>query len=590
MNEYDFLHMYVEVYMKKILVLTMFALITLSAGFSQELITLDGSNQNLTTAGFEMNEYDYLINPLYFSRLSNPWMFFGMDGSVTQLANNIISNGVSAGWAPGGPMTPVFLGNYKTNSDLSVADEGDNVEIDYTTYDQATGTYAEVTETVTKNIRNSEIIHDLVLHGGLSISDTLALAMQFAMAMDTWRVEYLDYTNNYSNTAAPAPSTLSSKDRRTERTVHMRDSSENSYKVDLEAGLDLGNFVSRIVLGLGWYYPGSANNVYRETQTDYDLAGGIDDTIIDEQNIAEYSGQYYYSGSAFTSFSMTGSGVTAAEFFRVALQTDNTLPLGEDFNLIIPFNVQYDFYSPNLNTVFTDTGIVYNDAVAGGQEESRDVTTTTTNLSRTLDLAASTGGHVAKSVSPTENTSLHFGGGLDFEFLGTSDTRTQQKVRHYQEDNNGDGDYADAGTDVDTTYTESGYEVQRRELDYNFDLTGRVGLSYSPVPVLNFHAGFTTTAEIDMAAVNTLTTGNAGFIYEQYTDNLESANSYARRQKDGTSTESTPASSFGTDFDFTTNAEFGFTLDFSDNFRLDARATAGDLGFDEFSAVLIYSK
>ena len=37
----------------------------------------------------------------------------------------------------------------------------------------------------------------------------------------------------------------------------MRDDSDNNYRLDAEAGLTLGSAKSRLVLGLGWYYPHS---------------------------------------------------------------------------------------------------------------------------------------------------------------------------------------------------------------------------------------------------------------------------------------------------------------------------------------------
>ena len=578
--------------MKKSILLGILVLAVVLNGFSNELISLDGSNQYKTTVGFEMNEYDYLINPLYIHLLSSPWYFFGLDGDVTQLANNIIGDGMAAGMALGGAMTPVFLVNYSTTSYLSAAEEGEeNISLSYDTYDQATGTYALVTESIEKNTKYSHIIHDLVLHGGLSLSENFALAFQDALAMDAYRINRVKYSNEYTNTAAPTDATLSAKGNRTDTSVHMRASSENSYKIDVEAGLDTGAFQSRMVLGAGWFYPGSGNNIFEEIETVY--SGGLDPTVRDQENITTYTGQYYSSGSTVNPsqcFDMTGAFVTAAEYFAIGLQTDNTIPMDRGAYLFIPFNVQYDIYSPNLSLAENITTVTYNDGTADNPEDSRDETITTTNLTRNLDLSASTGAGLGKMVQPTEQTQLHFGTQLDFEFIGLNDIKTQQKVDHYQEDVNGDGDYADVGTDIDTVYTQSGYEVQRRELDYNFDLSVDVAVSYSPVAPLTFHTGATTSAGVDLQSLSTLTTGNSGFIYEQYTDNLEDANSYDQRQKDGTSTASSRSTSFGSDFDFYTNAFFGFTLEFSENFKLDARATAGDVGFEEFSVIGMYSR
>jgi len=87
------------------------------------------------------------------------------------------------------------------------------------------------------------------------------------MIMDRWNVQRSVYTNTYSNTASPADTALTGKGDLTQTTVTMRNGSENSYKLDIETGLNLENFSSRIVLGAGWFNPGTASNSYQQVVT-----------------------------------------------------------------------------------------------------------------------------------------------------------------------------------------------------------------------------------------------------------------------------------------------------------------------------------
>ena len=579
--------------MKRLLVLFLVLGVTATATYSQEQIALTGSNQNQTTLGFEMNEYDYLINPLYLGMLSDPWLFFALDNDVNQLGANIVGDGFRVGWAPGGTMTPVFLTNYRTSMfNLDAADPENNVEITRTGYDTATGQYATITETVNEDIKRNEHVHDLVLHGGLSLSEELALVLQFGMALDFWSVQSVAYTNTYTNTAAISDASLTTRGNRTETVVNMRDNSENSYRMDVEAGLSLGDIMTRAVLGLGWYQPLSGRNTYTQTVTQYNAGFGLDDTVRDQEFITNYTGQYYTpsGGVPTASFTMGAAGVDFAEYLAVGLDSETMLPLGDLGKLTIPFGVGMDIYPRELDAIQTNTIVTYDDSSDPSVETSRNATTTTTTLVRTWDLMASTGAALSKSVKPAENTELHLGANLDFRFDSVNDTKTQTQVQRFQQDNDDDQAYATQGIDIDYTYTESGYEVQLSQQNYTVVLGVKTAVSYSPVPLLTFHAGASTGLSVQMTATSSLTTGGPGFVYEQYTDNLDPTNSYDQRQKNGSTNDSIPGASFSTDFVPSTGASFGFTLNFSEAFKIDARSVySGNVGFSEFSVLGMYS-
>ena len=579
--------------MKKLVIIFMCSICLVSAAYTQETVVLWGSNQNITTLGFEMNEYDYLIDPFSFSLLSDPWIFFALDSSVAQLAADIVGDGFRFGWAPGGRMTPVFLFNYYTNmTQLDSAREADNIEFTRTGYDTTTGLYASIVEDVNQDLAYNRNIHDSVLHGGFTLSDTLALAFQFGLAMDRYVYQNVQYTNTYTNAAAASAASLSTRGARTDTLARMRLGTDNHYALDTEAALDLGTFRSRLVLGTGWYNPTCGNDMHQETVTTYNAGGGLDDTVRDQEQVTTYSGQYYLDSgvSPNASFSMGNTAVSYAEFFRVGLDTENTLAMGS-WDLTIPFIVRFDLYPQNQQTVYSVMTVYYDDAdsSADGTETGRDGTTTTTTLNRTLDMAASTGAEVYRSFEPTSNTALHVGGSFGFTFDAASDTKAQEQSQVYQEDNDGGG-YATAGTDVSWVYTQSGYEEQNRVFQYDFDLGVDTAVSYSPVDVLTFHAGASVGLSVDLTSTSTLTTGSAAFVYEQYTDTLDSANSYLIRQKDASTNNSIPSTLFSTDVTFSTSAVFGFTLVFSDAFKVDARAvSSGNVGFEEFSVLGMYS-
>jgi hypothetical protein len=578
--------------MKRILLLITFLGFAATALCAQETLSLAGSNQNQTTLGFELNEYDYLINPLYLGRLVDPWLFFALDDDVNQLGADIAGNGLRAGWAPGGEMTPVFLADYLTDMDtLERVDPEENVEITRTGYDIATGQYATIVEAVSEDIKREREIHDLVLHGGLSLTDMIGLAVQLGVAIDRWTIESVDYTNTYTDTAAISDASLTTRGPLTEIVVNMHDETENSYQLDVEVGLTTKDIRSRIVLGTGWYYPHTRNNSYTETVTVYNAGGGLDDTIRDQETITSYTGQYTTGGGLpAAGFTMTSPVVDAAEYFGVGVYSETMLPIGEVAELTIPFGVGMDIHPRSLQTVESTTIVTYDDASATSLETSRSTTTTTTSLVRTQDLSATAGAEIGKSVIPTENTGLHLGAGLDIVFESAKDVKTQTGQQLLQQDNDGDGAYTTAGTDVDYTYTESGYEVQRTQFEYAGILQVKSAVSFTPVPVLTFHAGASAGLRVRLTSTSSLTTGDAAFVFEQYTDNLDDANSYAIRQKDGSANDSIPDSSRETDFTPFTDAAFGFTLAFSDNFKIDARSVySGNVGFAEFSVLGMYS-
>jgi hypothetical protein len=326
--------------------------------------------------------------------------------------------------------------------------------------------------------------------------------------------------------------------------------------------------------------------------TVYNDASGFDDTVRDRETITSYTGQYATNGGLPSAgFTMGSTGVDYAEHFGVGLDSETVLPLGDRGELTIPVGVGMDIYPRELEAAKTIATVSYDDSSDPSAETSRDATTITTTLVRSWDLSANTGAAIGTSVIPSENTELHLGANLGFGFGSVNDNRTETTVQRFRQDNDDDEAYTTEGVDIDYTYAQSGYEVQLSQQDYTVGLGVDTAVSYSPVPLLTFHAGASTTLAVQMIATSSLTTGDSGYVYEQYTDNLEPTNSYDRRQKDGSANGSIPDTSFAMEFDPSTSAVFGFTLNFSENFRIDARsvASSGKVGFEEFSVLAMYS-
>jgi hypothetical protein len=317
--------------------------------------------------------------------------------------------------------------------------------------------------------------------------------------------------------------------------------------------------------------------------------GGIDNTVMDSQTITTQSGAYYYNGAVLPRFQMNTNSPVVPSSIQLTLDTSSTLELSDGLRLDIPLGAGMSLY-PDQSTVNQTTNISYNDAVSNTPETNRSTTTVTTQLAVGSDIDANAGAILRKDLDPADNVAFHLGAGLYLMMNIYQDSRTQTQTTRTQWDNNTDGDYADAGEDVDTVYSESGYSIQQSSGTYTGVLMIPLSVSWKPFPKLTFHAGTTTSMSVAITTSDTITEGNAAFIYESFTDNLESNNSYTQRLKDGTNNASTPNRMMNTNFGFSTAGSFGFTLQLTDNLSIDALAQANSLAFGTFSLTGVYSK
>jgi hypothetical protein len=568
-----------------VIVLSTFFPLALTA----QLISFTASNQSQATVGFEMNEYDWMLNPVYYDLLNRSALHFALDGAGLQLGTDTAGYGFRAGyaWIMQG-FSPLVMLDYYTAASTSTAAAADNIQYAFLNYDSASGRYGTITETASPTISNVSPAQRLVAFFGGKIDGPVQFDVQFEWLLDRTTMTSLSYVNTYSNAAAATESTLTSKGNRTDTTVSLRNStSPNALALEGEVGLIFGFLTSRISLGTGLMNWDFTAPLYSQLATQYDV--GLDPTIRDQETVTESSGAYYYNGaSAVASFGMDTSTPVYVPQVPVALDSSTILTFDPTFTLEIPAALRLNLV-PTATTASTVRTISYNDAAADNAETARTESVTTNTLSYGRNLAASVEGLVRKSFSQDDSAVLHLGAGLKVAYAGWQATRGSVKSTHTQVDGNGNGNYADAGTDTDTTYTRSGYEIQNSNDQVSTTLRVPLAVSYTPVSSLTFHAGTETSMTATLTLLSSLTTGSSTYRYEAYTDALVPGNTYAQRPIDLSANSSIPASSAGWGFAFQVTGKFGATLRLTDSFVIDALASGSTAGFSSFRLMGVYS-
>jgi hypothetical protein len=551
---------------------------------SAQLVSFSASNQNLATVGFETNAYDWMLNPLFYGQIDASTLFVSLDAYGSQLGSGIVGSGFRGGYAwimPG--FSPLLMLDYRTTASSSSADEAGNTQLSYTGYDAASGRYGTITQTV--NITPSSVspAQKLIAQFGGKMDGPINFDAQFEWLLDNTIATGLSYQNTYTNTTAPTDSTLSSMGARTDTTIALRNNAVNVLALEGEVGLAFGSLTSRISLGTGlmnWDYTAPS---YDQTATSY--SAGSDPTKKDTEVHTIYAGAYYYSsGSATASYAMDTNTPNYLPYVPLSLDSSTLLTLEPSFTVEIPFSFTANFV-PATATTNTSRTMSFDDV--SSQETSRLDVSTVNAIAYGRNLSTSLEGVVRKSFS-SGDAILYLGSGLKLAYNGWQATRTSTNVTHTQTDGNANGNYTDAGVDTDTTYTKSGYGIVNSNDQIATTLRVPVAVTWTPLPNLSFHAGTETSMTATCTLLSSTTTGTSSYIYETFTDNLVSANSYAQRQISGSSNASVPASSSTWGFAFNTTGRFGVTLAIADNFTIDALAQTSYVGFGSFSLTGVY--
>ncbi|MDC7225404.1 MAG: hypothetical protein PQJ61_01420 [Spirochaetales bacterium] len=575
--------------MKKSLSLISIILLCTSALFAQESITPEGSNTFQSSNGTVRNAYDYLLDPAYVDMMEGETLFFALDNSGDQFGTDYF-NGFRAGWAVDENLG--FIINYRTDSymiDKNLGDGTDsteNITYDYTGYDQATGQYTTITETVNDELEDNNIEHSLFFHTIYNLGDGMGIAVQTLADVDFYNYKNLAYTDTYSNTASPTDATLTTRGDQTETIDSLLDNDRNIIALDVEFGMDSDDFLTRVVLGLEANNIRFSSSAHTVTVTDFNDGAGVDNTIRDDETITSYTGQYYTTDgtSANASFGMNSSTPLYLSTIGAGIGSDTEIPM-DGFTLVIPGDIGFDFPMGKLQTVASTTTVTYDDADADNIETSRSVDTDTTTLDMGLDMYARTGAGIKKIFTPAENVIVTAIPGLYASVDVYNDTRTRTTTALTQVDGDGDGAYTTVSSDTDTEYTQSGYEYKTSRLTTNISFQLPVGLEWKANELMSFRAGYDMSLTVSMVGLSTLQTGNSAYTYEQYTDNLDSANSYDLRRIDGSNDDSIATTTFTTDFGFSATGMFGASLDISENFTVDLMATGSTVEIDAFTVM-----
>ncbi len=157
-----------------------------------------------------------------------------------------------------------------------------------------------------------------------------------------------------------------------------------------------------------------------------------------------------------------------------------------------------------------------------------------------------------------------------------------------QIDGSGDGLFTDVLFDTDTVSRLYGYSIDTSELVATGSVDIPVAVSFHPVPLLDFHAGTTTTLQVTMTVNQSSVTG--GLQNEEYTDNLDATNDYTDEPANNSNTQDFPNKDTTTTFAFSTFPFFGITLHLSESLKIDAIGTGwGGAGLDAFSLTAIWN-
>jgi hypothetical protein len=552
----------------------------LSLAGAEEFITLSESNRSRATMGFELSDYDYLINPVYFSKIETTTLFTALDNDSYQFGGTSGFRGGVAFVRDG--ISPLLVGNYRGFAYREEASAEDSVDLAYIGYDVDTGNYDSITRAVQTPMPNSEQYHELLLHTGVRLSNRLGLALQASWEYAWYNGSESSYSDIYTDTSAPTDSTLSIKGDRVETVVDMA-SGENHIVLEPEIGYSTDRLKLRVLAGVGFYNTSGRNSSYLQTVTKHNV-GGVDDLAVDEITSTEYAGSYrwYFGASTPSSLLSMGSLSLGGARTGVSLTLDSEYDLATGNTSVAPWISAEASLHPDQRREETVTTARYDDAVDDGPVIGRDsvLTSIVAEIPQHFDIQ--TGVRVNRAISVADNVVFHIGAaaqlGVEWYYSRHEQTRTTRS----QSDINADGDYLDVGVDEDTTYLETGYVVQTSGRSSSMELSVPIAFSYSPLPGLTLFIGTETSLGAWYEQEERLTEGSDSYLYEEYVDNLDSDNSIFLSQKAGSSYEAVSESPRDYYINFGSDAGFGFRYELNDRLSVEGIARSTSLEFDEF--------
>lgn len=528
-------------------------------------VSFSQSNQNITTAGFENNEYDYMLDPFLLNKLDRPWLFLALDTYGSQFGNNF-----AAGWVTGKDNKLNFIISYENNSN-TVSEELETANNDATT---------EFTDT-TKSTPYDAIDYNLQLHSGFLLSNGYGITVQ--LSLDENYVTY-DYSNN--DDAYDTNGVISAKGTLTERTYSVLNDS-NGYSLDIATGISLGDKMTTISAGLS--LNNSRDRIISEIYTEYNDSSysepNTDAKKVDSITTLKETGQIDNNGNPLLAYDSDKTDVEQLSNFEIDIDTITSWESKNGLNMSIPFELVLAFYNGLEYTSEYSSAGSWNGSVKSYKDDTNTVIYEDSVIEKhTLDiplaLGLGSGFGIDKSFEPSSNSTIYLGAESIVSLLILNQEKGKEVTVTSKNDTDQNGTFDSGETNTVVKTVDNGISIEYSEFD--FTLQGSIAGSFTPVELLSFHASATPVATFSYTS--TKSEKNTGDSVAT-TDNIDSTLSETVDTKGTTETTTNSTTNFGTDL----KAEAGVTINISDSLKIDCSSVWSTFSFSSFAAMIIFS-
>lgn len=596
--------------MKKtvMLISVLLFLLTCTAWIMADEVDFPGSNQSRVTKGFELNQYDFLLDASLAQKLKKTNFFFGLTEDLEQFDLPGFSGGA---FFKLGKFNPGLVISYQGSQNCLKEDAGENTVSSYLTYDALSGTYVTVEKSL--NIApEKEVMHNLKFHFLSELSD---LPLNFAV-QGHWYHHMTSgssetNTDQYNNTSAPDPAnytarTASSDSEWKAHIVGGGPYLNNRLAFDLEAGLDLGQFLSLIKVGINLANLGTAtNNYYISNSRIYNAGGDVDDTVLDSETSTSWEGAFSVNtfGTIYDNINISQSSAAAVAgstrglselqpALDLSLDAINTLTVME--NLDVPISAGFNMTIPNSDLDLTKTTktVSYNDNILSGGmplESGQTITEDRAVLDKYREFGFYAESGLLKSIQLKDKGMLYAGGLLGYNFSRKNIAVSKTQTVETKIDGNNDGLYDTLGVDTHSITKRSNYEVEDLWTNNSINLSLPLAATFRPLKNLSFYAGIEPGLTVSFESHEGVVKGDAALPYVEYKDLLDPTNNDIYIAN-GSNNSNRPDKSLECDYSFFVESNFGFNLSVTEDFSIDAIANfSGRMNFDSFEVLARYS-
>lgn len=512
--------------MKKILLIV---IITLSVYLNADIgeVYFFPSNQSLTTAENVENEFDYILDPLAYIYLDQPWLFAAMDGYGSQF-----SNAFSLAWSSGFKNRFNFIISYEAEADYS------NDSVDRDTYNR--------------------VENNLKVHTGFLLARVLPLSLQIAIDEDYRKREDKEY---YDTNFEELTGYITDNYTDLEEESSFRLIEENHYSFDLGTAFSLSAL--DINLSVGYALKNPYERYTECIDNNYDYNGtdiNIDETLLDKTTYESISGQLIDNYSSYVkldqlliSYDRSLVDMTFISGHKISL--DSLIKWDrEDLSFSIPLTIDYYFYE-DLTSTYTKSEIEYRDDT--GELIFEDTTIEENTLELPYHIGVETGFAIDRSYSLSEKLNLYLGSSSDIAVEMIYQIKDYIVTEIYKSDSDLDGTYEDDSNDVDDNL-----DIHINQVKTDLDISGELALSYRVLDFLTLQASTRPTIESSLSIRESLIDVEGD--QEKLTDQVWDVLAY-------------------------NTGRFGFTMELNENLKLDAESTFNGLALDHYSVIVMFS-